>query len=655
MNPNQDSPDSGVASRGMATVAILKLNFDSGRDHISMFEPFVLDTISREESDKFDLETLRADLLARHQLSVPLPTLRTLLARISRQGYLKLRDGRYQRTDKAIKLDDLRLRREQVEGRQRRLAANLQTYAAKRGVRLETPEDALALILGFLEQYHVSLALGDVSRAGPRVPTEDIDIEPVDRPTLVVAEFIQNAVFQDGEDAEILQEFIEGFVLHNALLLKDISLAGRRYQNLHVVCDSRLLFAALGVRGEAEEIAVKEFLSLLRQTGAVTDVFEPTIAEMRRILRVYEEKIGTSAGRLELYPTDMTRYFITKRFSPSDLRSFAALLERNLKGLGFNLREIPAHEAHLTLDEASLAKRLASGGGATGDREPRVIHDIACVAGVITMRGGRRATTLETAGAIFATASPLTITTVTDWYRKQGKSDTPPIIHYLALSNHAWLKKPASAARLKVHEVVALCSAALRPSRQAWDVFLRYLRKLQDSGQLTSDEVTAILVSELTDHVLLEDEIDEDSAPDTLSEAVERVKDSYRGVDSKRAAEGEEQARSANAKVLQMRNTLERRARTVASALCWAATLAIAGALFAGAAFTVAGLRTGKAPSGVRFAFAALLVLGGLLSLIWGFNLNGWRKSVEENLTRRLGSWLSGEAAAKVERPEEYG
>ena len=71
---------------------------------------------------------------------------------------------------------------------------------------------------------------------------------------------------------------------------------------------------------------------------------------------------------------------------------------------------------------------------------------------------------------------------------------------------------------------MALCNAALRPSRTAWERFIAYLAQLEESGELSSDEVTALIASELTDRVLVNVGIDEDSDASSMSEVVERVK-----------------------------------------------------------------------------------------------------------------------------------
>jgi hypothetical protein len=102
------------------------------------------------------------------------------------------------------------------------------------------------------------------------------------------------------------------------------------------------------------------------------------------------------------------------------------------------------------------------------------------------------------------------------------------MIHQIRLTNFAWLKKPASASQLKVHELIALCSAALRPRRETWDRFIRHLQALRDSGAVNSDEAAAVLASGFTDRWLSDIEEQDDVEADTLTEVVERVKDTYR-------------------------------------------------------------------------------------------------------------------------------
>lgn len=627
------------ATKGLATVALLKVNFDAGHDHIGMFVPFVLDAVSILGGEGFGIDEVRAALEHRSQLSIPTNTLRTLITRVVKRGFVQREGGLYFLTGKKIEVDDLVAGRLKIEERQRRLAGELCEFAKQRGLSLTTTEDALAAILGFIEDHHVPLALADSIEAQTPVANEDAQVRA--KRTLVVAAFLQDQIAAEGEPAAVIQEMLEGFVLQNALLLKDISTAARRFNNLGVYLDTRLLLGALGFRGPATELATREAFSLLREGGAILAVFDTTIREVRRILAVYEQKLGTAEGRLSLRPNDVTRYFLTNHYSPSEVVTQSALVERNLRGLGINVRDLPKHQAPFTLDERDLSNRLSDRSG--GESDPRVVHDVECIAGILTLRAGRQWDSLDNARAVFATTSGLLVRNASDWYDAQGGRGVPPIIHHLTLSNIAWLKRPASASKLKLHELVALCGAALRPSRKAWDSFLWHLKRLQASGSLSSDEVTAIVVSALTDKVLGEESADDDVDAVTVSEVVERVKATYRLAADERVASAELAAKASEKRALELRTNLERRARGLARTACWIFTAILVICLLGGLVATIQGIRSGETPAPLGSALASALAAAGLMSVLWGFNLRGWRQSLEEQLTKKLKRWIAGE------------
>ena len=295
--------------------------------------------------------------------------------------------------------------------------------------------------------------------------------------------------------------------------------------NGEVYIDTGIVLGLLGFRGDAMQTAMKEFVHLLREAGGIPAVYDVTLREFRSILAAHEELVLTRGAWPPSYQTDVTRFLLTHHYSPSDVASEGALAELKLNHLGVNVRVTPNHREATTLGEADLSLRLAD--RADGDRDPRVRHDVDCIAGVLTTRRGHTSDSIDSARAIFATTSGLTVRNCRAWYESQGGRGVPPIIHDPDLSNLAWIKRP-SATSLKLHELVALCGAALRPSRKAWDAFLKYLQSLQDSGELTSDEVTAVVVNALTERLLAEETLDDDYDAECLGEVVERVRASYR-------------------------------------------------------------------------------------------------------------------------------
>ena len=120
--PDPANGNGNSATRGLATVALLKVNFDAGRDHLGMFEPFVLDTWAELEQDGVAVADVRSAVMLRHQLAIPDDTVRTLLGRVQKRGFARREGGRYFKTDKEPPIADVAAASAQVEARQRRLA-----------------------------------------------------------------------------------------------------------------------------------------------------------------------------------------------------------------------------------------------------------------------------------------------------------------------------------------------------------------------------------------------------------------------------------------------------------------------------------------------------------------------------------------------------
>ena len=423
----------------------------------------------------------------------------------------------------------------------------------------------------------------------------------------------------------------EGLVLKDTLLLQDVRSPSERFRNLTVLLDTPILLSVLGLNGEANRLATAEFLSLIREAGAITTALDPTVNEMRRILAVYENRLGRPGGHLELYPTELTNHILTQRMAPSDIRTISAMLERRLRRLAIQVRAMPDRNRRFTLDETVLAEALT---GETGNSETRRIrHDVDVIASTLTLRRGRTATSVEHAGAIFCTTSGTVIRSGQKWYRDQGEVGIPPIVHQYALSSIAWFKKPRAASGIKMHELAALCRSALRPSRKTWDKFIVNLRELCDSAEMTSDEAVAVVASELTEPLLASVEDSGEPDADTIHEAIERVIAKYRAEATEESREAIRKARSeAESAALEARGAI-RKARSEADAVTSAALeLVLVGWLQPAARVVAAGA-----------------VLVGFYSLLVGDSLLSVRRSVSDHLAQwirdKLIRFSSGEIA----------
>lgn len=383
-------------------------------------------------------------------------------------------------------------------------------------------DNALAILFKFLSNQELELLL-------------DIEYEnkPIDSSALksrhmrAAAKFVKEVCLKDPILTEYLDNILTGFVLQNALLLKNVATPSKVFDDLQIFLDSGFLLGLLGWKGAERELANIDTLNLLKATDAHLAVFEPTVDELKRILYTYQNHVGTQKGREYLWQNSITRHVLSEKLSPSDIKQAISLIDKKLEyDYGITIHSTPTRKLKYTSDEDKLALKL----GLENEENPkkRITHDIDCIAAILTLRKGRKPRTLDTTNAIFMSGSSSVVKAVKEWYEESVGMHVPPIIHHLTISNIAWLKRPDVGAKMKVNELVALCTAALKPKKETWDKFLKHLKKLEKSGDLTSDESVAIVASDLIETELanLEDH-EEDVDSNSVGEIVERVKHNY--------------------------------------------------------------------------------------------------------------------------------
>jgi hypothetical protein len=342
------------------------------------------------------------------------------------------------------------------------------------------------------------------------------------------------------------------------------------------------------------------------------------------------------------------------------------LLEVNLKVLGLGIRKTPSRDPRYTLDEMALTQLIKR--PTDSDLNPRVVHDVDCIASVLTLRAGHTALSYDDARAVFATTTGLLVTHVREWYRTSGETGVGPVIHQLALSNIAWLKKPASASKLKLHELIALCNAALAPPRKVWDLFTKHLRTLVQSGRLSSDEVVAVVASELTDDLLSRFDDDVDADANTIEEVIERVRARYQ-VDAQQAIRdvearmgdalseeskarilAEEQRTSRDEELRKLIFRLRERARRRARWATWGVLLTLASLVVIGSSVSVVEFLESRSIIGqvLGYVISGFVWLLGVVGLLSGGYLFQWQRHLEDRLEKYFRASLIGD----VEEPK---
>ena len=625
--------------KGLATVAFLKTRLDEGHDHVGMFEPLVHDALHGLTAQDFLADDVQMQLRNRSNILLPRAAVSTLLRRLTKRGLLVRKGGRFFRTTQPIPKLDFAQAVERISVEQRALGAALVHYAADKGCDLGSEESALEALATFVSDNKVHLVLDEAFRDSP------LDRSSSPRKIVrLIARFVTERCLGPSEHHPAFKALIEGIILYDTVLLTELPRAAERFHALTVILDTPVLFSALGLHGTANSLAANEGIAMLREVGARTIAFRATIHEMRGILSAYEERVATTEGRLNLRPTPLAHHVLSSRLSSADLRIISATLEGRVQDAGVRIRDLPPRHSRYTLGEQELATKLLDQ-GQEDTTQPRIRHDVDCIAGVLTLRAGRTSTAIERAGAIFCTSSGRVVRNVQSWFADEGQDGIPPIIHQEALTSIAWLKTPGTSP-LKIHELAAVCAAAMRPTSQTWTKFVDTLRRLRSEGSITDDETAAIVVSELTEPLLAHLDDDGDADADSVTEAVERIRDGYRNEASLAADEVMRQAkvevamaeRAANeavARTAQLRDVIDanvrRNSRRLANVgLAVTAVLAMANVAMAFGVVDYA--------SATWIARTVLVLAGGagLYSTIAGCGLINMRNSCEDWIAGKL-------------------
>lgn len=626
-----------VDANGLVTLAFLKAQLDGGSDTLSIFMPLLKDVIHRINVKYFSTLDVQLELEKTHGVLMPQETIHTLLMRINQQGLLLREGGRFSKSDiKSCPEAHLEEHKQEAAQSQMHLAAALRQHAHKLSLSIDTDDAALSLLLKYLQSSQVSLLLG--------LPKENISAERFvsTRETEVVSHFISSTVNYDTGLRDTLQKLLQGWVLYNAAFRPYSSDDKSISFELHAYLDSPLVLRALGYEGELPMRLVLESIGLLSRVGVSCRVFEKTIYEIKGLLVMYQSKLKSISGRQSLRQTSMTRYFLSKRLSPSDIQELISLLESNVEKLGLSIEKTPKREPEYNLDERSLAKRLADP-NANDIFEPRVDHDVNCIAAICTLRKGTRPIRIEQSQCIFVATSPRVIRNVRRWWNEdESRADIPPIIHISEIANIAWLRDPCSKSDLHIQELVALCEAALRPSEKTWRRFIGHLRKLQIQNSLSSEEVDIIVSSSLTEQCLKDIGLNDDLDATTMDEVVERVRHEYIAeYEAKLRKQKDSYEETIGSLQFELRRKEHASRKFASTASRWISTAILIPLFILVLYATIKGIQFSITfgLAGILTAFAAILVtVAGLVGTLK--EIRGWMSTVEQKIALQINRHL---------------
>jgi hypothetical protein len=475
----QVSPTSPKSRSVLTGLAVLKVNWDRlGKDYVENFVPIVVECLRGAADDEVALPELQNSIREQFGLLLPLNSLRVIIKRAAKRGFLRRDSGVFYRV--RDKCDDPAFRDAQrkVESIHARVVGELREFANSEHGRDWNDDEAEIALHAFIRESSLSL-LFDIaeSREAPPPATQESQY--------VVAKFISDARQREPKLVDDIVVLLQGNLLANAMYLPDPGGVGQRFNRTSVYLDTTFLVFAAGFAGATRAAPCLELVELLHEYGADLRCLQITVDEVRGILDACAFRLRSNRLRDAHGPT--IEYFVESGKSASDVELMSARLPQRLNELGIQVDQKPRYEREFQIDEAALERTLED---ELHYRNPKAkIHDVDCLSAIARIRRGRESFAIETSHAVFVTTNLVLARAARKFFQADSSPGAAALcVTDYALGNLLWLKSPTKVPDLPAKRLLADAYAAMQPPEALWKRYLIEIARLEDEGKVSAEE-----------------------------------------------------------------------------------------------------------------------------------------------------------------------
>ncbi len=522
------------------SLAILKVNWDAGKDYIENFVPFIAECLRTAPHTEVSLPELQTAVAEKFGLRIPQGALNTVLRRAARRGFAERTEGIYRRNEGALANLDLSRTRSDVLRKYEALIRKLVGFCRKRFKVEWTPEEADAALLANLETGSSAVLAAVVDG---RVISRPEDTVP--HANFFVSSFVVETYEGDPEGFEFLETVVKGSMLASALLFPDLGGISRRFDRLEVYFDTTWVIRALGLAGAGRQEPCRELIGLLYEQNASLRIFEHTLNEIRRVLDAALHAFRSPHDLRRAFG-ETIQHFIDSGYTASDIELAIARIEQSLRALHIRVKCKPPHTEALGLDEVKFASVLQD--EVHYQHEEALFHDIDSLTAIHRIRQGQLQPRIESSQAIFVTTNLPLARGARRFLREEfeGYRDTTVPLCLLdhAFTTIVWLKKPLRAPDLPRKCIIADCYAAMNPPDNLWKQYLEEIDRLETRGDISTHDYNLLRFSLAARHALMDTTLGdvEPFAEGTVAQVLERAQAAARA-DTEAALAAERQAK----------------------------------------------------------------------------------------------------------------
>lgn len=472
-------------SQRIFTYSLIRAYYDEGKDYIDSFWPFVVKSL--EKDNPLTVQSLQEKILITFSLPIPVHSLKVILTRATRNGYITQRNNKIELTDAGLGYQKgIEIPRD-VERRLNDLIDDAKKFLKtnhKIDISLEELKNDLEGFLktnaDLIEQYMGGL---DITKG---LPEPSNGLSEIEQALINYFIFVEKS---KPKSYQTLRELITGSVISVILSSRDLSEATKGLSKTAFYFDTNIVFGILGL--DIDEVCkpVQELYELLcQENSSEMKIFDFTLDEITRVLRNYISESSNYVPQIKV--RSIYSKLKTLGWSRSDLLEYVINIEDKLKEKNILIEPTQINLSKFSLEDSVKEQKIFEYKPEQGKLTKA--HDLAAIY-LINQKRQRRIHELEKARAFFVTSDKkLANYNYCEWnHVEQGT--IAEVLPDSVATNILWLKKPSIVDSVSIEAIISLYSRGLLIDDMIWSRFISILKSLRIKGNIDDKDVALLL------------------------------------------------------------------------------------------------------------------------------------------------------------------
>ena len=241
-----------MVNRAIASYAILKVNWEQPdrRDYLDNFVLLAAEAIRQLPQSAITLADVQCQIQKVFGLDLPQNTIRSLLNRVRKKGFIEIQNGVFLRKDEALANLNFRDIQQKVLKAHDDLIDDLAGFAEVAFHLAWSHEEADVALSGYMQQNQVELLGSLLARTNNGRTFRD---SPSVNVQYIVGKYVQQLQETQSSKLDYLEAVLKGNLLANTVFYSNPSTYQRRFINTTVLLDTPLVMYALGYTGEPKK------------------------------------------------------------------------------------------------------------------------------------------------------------------------------------------------------------------------------------------------------------------------------------------------------------------------------------------------------------------------------------------------------------------